>query len=130
MGPGEVLIDSCVLNDFSRRREAARRFLASIRHVRLRISAITVAEFCAGLRADRERAWFDAWLQTVGILHVTADIAQLGGFHRRDFRSSHGVTLLDALIAATAKVHGIRLVTRNVRHFPMLDDVIVPYRLN
>jgi hypothetical protein len=62
-------------------------------------------------------------------LDVTADIAQLGGFYRRDFRSSHVVTLLDALIAATAKVHGIRLVTRNVRHFPMLDDVIVPYRL-
>ena len=61
---------------------------------------------------------------------MTADIAQLGGFYRRDVRSSHGVTLLDALIAATAKVHGIRLVTRNVRHFPMLDDVIVPYRLN
>jgi predicted nucleic acid-binding protein len=38
--------------------------------------------------------------------------------------------LLDALIAATAKLHGVRLVTRNVRHFPMLDDVLVPYRLN
>jgi predicted nucleic acid-binding protein len=34
----------------------------------------------------------------------------------------------DALIAATARIHGVRLVTRNVRRFPMLDDLVVPYR--
>jgi predicted nucleic acid-binding protein len=28
----------------------------------------------------------------------------------------------------TAWVHGARLVTRNVRHFPMLDDLLVPYQ--
>jgi predicted nucleic acid-binding protein len=40
------------------------------------------------------------------------------------------VQIADALIAATARMHDARLVTRNVRHFPMLDDVVVPYRLN
>jgi predicted nucleic acid-binding protein len=34
----------------------------------------------------------------------------------------------DALIAATARIHGARLVTRNTRHFPMLDDLLVPYQ--
>jgi predicted nucleic acid-binding protein len=89
-----------------------------------------VAEFCGGLRRDRERAWFDAWLAAVGVFDVTADVARLGGFYWRDYRSSHDVRLLDALIAATAKIHGVRLVTRNARHFPMLDEVVVPYRLN
>jgi hypothetical protein len=130
MGIAEVLIDTCVLIDVSRGRDEARRFLSSIRDIRLQISAVTVAEFCGGLRADRERAWFDSWLMTVGIVDVTVEVARLGGFYWRDYRSSHGVRLLDALIAATAKLHGVRLVTRNVRHFPMLDDVLVPYRLN
>jgi predicted nucleic acid-binding protein len=130
MGADEVLIDTCVLIDVSRGRDEARHFLSSIRDVRLRISAVTVAEFCGGLRVDRERAWFDAWLMTVGIFDVTADVARLGGFYWRDYRSSHGVRLLDALIAATAKIHGVRLVTRNLKHFPMLDEVVAPYRLN
>jgi predicted nucleic acid-binding protein len=124
-----VLIDTCVLIDVARGCDEARRFLASIRDIRLQISAVTVAEFCGGLRADRERAWFDGWLVTVGVFDVTTDVARLGGFYWRDYRSSHGVRLLDALIAATAKIHGVRLVTCNLKHFPMLDDVVAPYRL-
>jgi len=37
------------------------------------------------------------------------------------------VLIPDALIAATAELHGARVVTRNARHFPMLDDLVVPY---
>ena len=28
---------------------------------------------------------------------------------------------------ATADVHAVRLVTLNVKHFPMLDNIIAPY---
>ncbi|MGH6906104.1 MAG: type II toxin-antitoxin system VapC family toxin [Geminicoccaceae bacterium] len=119
-----------MLIDVSRGRDEARRFLSSIRNIPLQISAVTVAEFCGGLRKGRERAWFDDWLATVGVFDVTAEVARLGGFYWRDYRSSHGVRLLDALIAATAKIHRVRLVTRNLKHFPMLDDVVAPYSLN
>jgi predicted nucleic acid-binding protein len=34
----------------------------------------------------------------------------------------------DALIAATAQLHDARLVARNARYFPMLDDLLVPYQ--
>ena len=47
--------------------------------------------------------------------------------HRREYGKSHGVGLADALIAATAEVVGAQLVTLNKKHFPMLDDVYVPY---
>ena len=55
-------------------------------------------------------------------------VARLGGLYWRDYRGSHGTGLIDALIAATAAVHRARLVTRNARHFPMLEDLLVPYR--
>jgi predicted nucleic acid-binding protein len=35
--------------------------------------------------------------------------------------------LVDGLIAATARLHDLRVATHNRKHFPMLDDVIVPY---
>jgi hypothetical protein len=36
--------------------------------------------------------------------------------------------LADALIDATATQHQVALSTLNRKHFPMLQDVIVPYR--
>jgi predicted nucleic acid-binding protein len=37
------------------------------------------------------------------------------------------VGLADALIAATSTQRQVPLVTLNRKHFPMLQDVIVPY---
>jgi hypothetical protein len=51
----------------------------------------------------------------------------MAGFFKRDYQPSHGTGIADALIAATAEVHEMRLVTLNEKHFPMLDDVVVPY---
>jgi predicted nucleic acid-binding protein len=45
---------------------------------------------------------------------------------RREF----GMRLPDAVILATARCHGMRLVTRNTKDFPeSLGLVLVPYRL-
>lgn len=37
------------------------------------------------------------------------------------------VIIDDASIAATAHRHQLRLATRTVRHFPMLQDLLLPY---
>jgi predicted nucleic acid-binding protein len=55
------------------------------------------------------------------------EIAVRGGLVRRDFGKSHGTGLADALIAATALVHQLRLVGLNRKHFPMLPDMLTPY---
>ena len=34
---------------------------------------------------------------------------------------------MDALIAATAKAHGLPLATLNIKHFPMFDGLTRPY---
>ena len=57
---------------------------------------------------------------------TSTSISRLAGGYCLQYRRSHGVGIPDALIAATAHVHGARLVTRNLQHFPMLDDVLVP----
>ena len=45
----------------------------------------------------------------------------------RRYRGCHGLDLADALIAATALLHGLQLVTLNREHFPMLADLMMPY---
>jgi hypothetical protein len=47
---------------------------------------------------------------------------------QRDFYQTHGTSLTDAMIAASANSTGAASVTLNKGHFPMLRDVVVPYR--
>jgi hypothetical protein len=91
---------------------------------------VTAAELLAGTRTPAERSKIGQLLEELVVADLVLEIAVLAGMFCRDFRQTHGVEIPDALIAATARIHGVRRVTRNLRHFPMLDDVVVPYRLN
>ncbi len=93
----------------------------------LLLSTMVVAELYAGVR-DAEREPLATALGAFYIHPVTESIAVQGGLFKRDYQPSHGTGLADALIAATAQAAEAHLVTLNERHFPMLDNVIVPYR--
>jgi predicted nucleic acid-binding protein len=125
MGP--LVVDSCVLIDVLRGRHAALEFLRA-REVTPLVSAITVGELYAGAHRPGEEARINDLVTRLRVVPVDLAIASLGGSFARRFGRSHGVVLIDATIAATARVHGARLVTRNTRHFPMLDDLLVPYQ--
>jgi predicted nucleic acid-binding protein len=120
------LLDTCVIIDYLRDRHEAVDF---IRHAGARpsVSAVTAAEVCAGARAATEQRRIEDLLAQLVVYSVDLEVARLGGAYRRRYGQSHGVLIPDALIAATAQIHGARLVTRNARHFPMLDNLMVPY---
>jgi predicted nucleic acid-binding protein len=115
--------------DYLRNRREAIEFMHR-QETRPAVSAITAAELFAGVRSSAEEHGIEALCRRLLIYHVDLNIARLGGNYCRQYRHSHGVQIADALIGATARRHDARLVTRNPKHFPMLDDVVVPYRLN
>ena len=121
------LLDTCVLIDYLRDDEAAVQLIRRLARSPS-VSVVTIAELYAGIRDDREREGIEALLALLDVREVDLEIARLAGGYCLKYRRSHGVAMPDALIAATARVHGARLVTRNSRHFPMLDDVLVPYQ--
>lgn len=69
----------------------------------------------------------DEFLLTFEVLPITAEIGRQGGLWRRKYQPSHGVGLADVLIAATAALNQARLVTFNRKHYPMLENIEVPY---
>jgi hypothetical protein len=121
-----LLIDSDVLIDLLRGRELARDYIRSLRSSPY-MSAVTVAELYGGVREGSEREQLDRLVSGFRVVPVSEQIATTGGLLVRQYRPSHGTGLIDALIAATAKLEGHALVTLNVKHFPMLTDVVVPY---
>jgi predicted nucleic acid-binding protein len=92
----------------------------------LHLSAVTLGELQAGVEITREKdperasqieAWIDQVAQTWNVLPLDGQIFRVWAklMHRRS-----GDLLADALIAATAVVHHLVVVTRNVRDFATL----------
>lgn len=122
---GRLLLDTDILVEYLRGRREAVEYLEGLT-TDLYVSVISVAELFAGVRDDREERSLKQFLLAFTALPVTEKVARLGGLYRRDYRSSHGTGLADALIAATASETGTSLVTFNRRHFPMVE-ITVPY---
>lgn len=86
------------------------------------LSVITLEEITYGLSAKpnlRIQAWFQNFLsQACQIISITPEIAQRAGELRGRLRLQ-GITRsqADTLIAATAQLHQLILVTRNTRDF-------------
>jgi predicted nucleic acid-binding protein len=121
-----LLIDTDVLTDYLRGYAAAVSYVEA-QQERLLISVVTVAELDAGVREGEERSRLERFLRAFDIIPLDQRLAVQGGLYRRDYSKSHNVGLADALIAATATQWQVPLVTLNRKHFPMLQDVIVPY---
>jgi len=121
-----MLIDTDVVIDYLRGRPEAVEFLE--RKVEsAAVSTISVAELFQGVRDGREREILSEALSALTVLPVTAAIAETAGLYRREYRDACGCGLADCIIAATASHHRLPLVTRNVRHFAMLDEVRRPW---
>lgn len=107
----------------------------------LSLSAVTVAEIEDGIAklrregATRESADLAAWLEAV--LHLYGDrilvfdtaIARIAGALSDQTRGrGQAPGLGDIIIAATAKRHGLTILSRNVRHFaPLGVTVLDPF---
>lgn len=117
-----VLLDSDVVIEILRgRREvaaAAERLAAS--GVPTYCTPITWAEVFAGIRPGEEAAT-EAFFDARGGVALDSVAGRRGGAYLARYGRSHGVTLADALIAAAATTSGLRLWTRNKRHYPMDD---------
>ncbi|MEO8889277.1 MAG: type II toxin-antitoxin system VapC family toxin [Jatrophihabitantaceae bacterium] len=83
------------------------------RRARLSVSVITRAELLAGAKDAGDVAFVRRLLASMIERAVDRQIAEEAG----RIRAETAVRLPDALIAATALVHGLTLHTRNVRDF-------------
>ena len=124
---GGILLDTNILIDYIRGNDKSVKFLESFQDV-LCISSMTVAELFAGARSGREQCSLDQFVEAFSVLPVNKDISKKGGAYRRKYGKSHNVDLIDTLIAATAFINEMTLITLNKKHFPMLRKVSVPYK--
>ncbi len=121
------LLDTNVLSETRKRRPAAAvaGWIAATPPDRLHVSVLTLGEIERGIarvrgRGNRQQATaLERWLQDVEasfedrVVPVTLPVAAAWG--RQQY--AQPLPVIDALIAATAQVHGMTVVTRNVKDF-------------
>jgi predicted nucleic acid-binding protein len=132
------LLDTNVLSETRKRQPAAgvADWIAATPPARLHVSVLTLGEIEQGIarirgRGDRQlAAALESWLHYVEtgfegrVLPVTLPVAAAWG------RQQHArpLPVIDALIAATARVHGMTVVTRNVKDFELAGiQVLNPF---
>ena len=134
----EYLLDTNVVSEARRERPDA-RVLAWLQHHSGSnwLSVVTIAEICKGIasvrrskgerqKAPKLQAWFDMIRQLYAdrIIPLDETMAALAG----ELMGTHGMTVEDAMICATAKTRALTLVTRNSRDFGAARvDLINPW---
>ena len=130
------LLDTNVVSELRKQRPhgGVVAWLQSIDDTQLYLSAVTLGEIQAGIELTREQdpgkaEEIEAWLALVaGAYNVLPmDATTFRAWARLMHRKSD--TLYeDAMIAATAKVHGLTVATRNVNDFNALGlEVFNPF---
>jgi predicted nucleic acid-binding protein len=121
-----LLLDTNILIDYVRGVPVAIAWLRGLPESP-RISVMSLLELQAGVKSQREEREIEATCGPLSALLVTDEIAKRGGNLMRHFHKSHGIDIPDAIIAATAEHHGLRLATLNVKRFPTFPKLKRPY---
>lgn len=123
-----ALVDTSVLIDYLRGHPGAIAVLEDERATApLQSSEITRLEVLAGMRPVEEPETV-ALLGTLRWHPVDQAIAEdASAFGRQWLPSHHTIDAADLAIAATATRTGCRLLTCNVKHFPMFPGLTAPY---
>ena len=124
-----VLLDTCVLSELHRPKGHAgvRRAVDALDSESLFVSVVSVGEIAKGialLRESQKKSALQAWLQALErdyadrLLPVDLETSHIWGeLTAAAQKTGKTVPASDGLIAATARRHGLHLMTGNIGHF-------------
>jgi predicted nucleic acid-binding protein len=132
-----VLLDTCVLSELRRPdgHLGVKSAVAEFSDADIYLSVLTVGEVAKGvalLPAGRKKKALTSWLNGLEtgfggqILGIDVETARLWGeLTARAQKSARMIPAVDGLLPATAKRHGLHVMTRNTRHFEAAGALVL-----
>ncbi len=125
------LLDTTVLIDLSRGKSDAADFVDNERRVEtdLFVSAVSAMELLVGCRDKAELRKAEKQIADFKMIQLTSAMSQQAYTLILTYTKSHGLMIPDALIAATALMESLELMSDKDRHFKMIPNLVVtrPY---
>lgn len=81
-------------------------------------------ELVVGAKDKREVSSIDLFLSAFKRVPLRQEVGETAYELLRVYSRSHGLQAFDAMVAATAIVEGLTLVSRNRKHFEMIDGLL------
>ena len=116
------LVDSDVLIDVSRGSLAALEYLDSLDEG-WAISQVSVLELIVGARDKRDLADIDTFLSADVVVPLQESIGTRAYDLLKAYSKSHGLHVFDSLVAKTAIEETLTLVSKNRKHFGMIEGL-------
>ncbi len=121
----KYLCDTCILIDYLRGKEEAKKRLSADKDKGLGMSAITHMELMVGARNKKEVATIKKAFADFEIIELSEAISVKGRNLIEKFTKRHGLLIPDALIAATALEIGVPLATLNISDFRFIPNLVL-----
>lgn len=128
MATNGFLLDTTILIDFFRgRKDAVDTLNRLVEAGLLACCPITVAEVFSGARPE-ELPEIEEFFKALLFYPVGYKTARRAGLYRREYgKKGISLSIADTIIAAVAVENSLTLVTKNVRHFPMPELVVIEH---
>jgi len=120
-----LLLDTNILIDYLRGKQAAIEFIECARKPRFAVNTVIVLELYNGCLNKAELVKIRRLLNGFNHFDLNEAIAQAATEIGHAFALSHSVSAPDALIAATALVYNLELRTANLKDFRMIPGLKV-----
>jgi len=117
-----MFVDTNIFVDFLRGRDDAVSFFES-HQTAVKTSVIVELELIDGLKSKRDIAVLQKHLFglfDITIIQINDEISAKAESIFKNYRHSHGISINDSLIAATAISIGEPLITHNKKHFSFI----------
>ncbi|WP_293448771.1 type II toxin-antitoxin system VapC family toxin [Persephonella sp.] len=116
------IIDTDVCIDFLKNKDYAVNLFSKILNEDCYISILTYYELLKGAYTQKQQKIIQDFVRLMEIVNLDERIIKTGAEFYRKYRKK-GITLsnIDCLIMATAKEKNLKIVTRNVRHYPEVE---------
>ncbi len=132
-----VLLDTCVLSELRHPKGdvRVRRAIKSIDEEDLFVSVLSIGEIVKGLaflKESHNKRALQGWLQTMErfyagrLLPVDLEVSRIWGeLTASAQKTGRSVPASDGLIAATARRHGLHVMTRNIADFQLTGVLLL-----
>lgn len=119
-----ILIDTDILIDAGRNINTAIEKIKELsKNKTVCISVITQMEMLVGCENKREQRIVEKYLNNFEIISITEQISEKAYELLSKYRLSHGLLIPDSLIAASAVIENIPLISKNQKDYKYISDL-------